>query len=95
MMDVREYIDNLEKAFKEIKRVLKDDGKLIIVTPDDNIIWHIIWTIWSKTFGKMWYDTHVSNYNLREWEKIISENFKILSIKRSWYFDLIFECSKK
>lgn len=42
IMEVVEHIEDLKKTFQEINRVLKPNGKLIIVTPDNNILWHII-----------------------------------------------------
>lgn len=95
MMEVIEHLQNIEGALKEIKRILKDDGKLIISTPDANILWKSIWYILSKTISKVWQDKHLSNYTLKEWKKIISEHFKVVSVKRNFYFDLIFECVKK
>ncbi|MEF3279754.1 MAG: glycosyltransferase [Elusimicrobiota bacterium] len=95
MMELIEHIEDINSTLLEAKRIIKEDGVLIIATPDNNYIWDFIWDKWSRTFGKIWKHQHISNFNKSEWEKIILKHFRINKIQRNWFFDLIFQCSKK
>lgn len=95
-MEVLEHLspEDLNKALNEIKRIMKDDAVLIISTPNNSILWKIIWFIWSNIFGRMWKDTHLIKYNEKEWIKVITQHFKVEKIERNFIFDLIIKCTK-
>lgn len=42
LLDVIEHIENPQEVLSEIRRVLKDEGKLIITTPNYNSLWPIL-----------------------------------------------------
>lgn len=42
LWDTIEHLSDFEKMFKELKRILKKDGLLIIRTPNENSIFHLI-----------------------------------------------------
>ncbi len=94
-MEILEHIPDVHESLMEIKKALKPNGKFIMTSPDNNIFWKMIWFIWSATIGKMWHNDHISSYNAKKWHAILEQHFQVVSLKRHWYFDLVFECIKK
>jgi SAM-dependent methyltransferase len=94
-MEVMEHVDDLPRALGEVDRVLKSGGLFVMTVPDDNLIWHALWWIWTRLVGRMWRDTHKVSLDRKGWLGILKERFDIVNLGRHWYFDLIFVCRKK
>jgi len=86
-LETLEHVQNLDITLKEIKRVLKKNGTFIVTTPNNCVLWRIIWKIWTQTFGKEWKNSHITKYNKSEWLDKLSKYFKI--IKSEELFGLI------
>lgn len=82
MFDVIEHLPKgkEKKAIKEIKRVLKEKGKLIISTPANNF---------SKLFDPAWYFGH-RHYSVDKIKRILGEDFKVeKAVIRGRFFDIL------
>lgn len=88
-MEVLEHITDLDLALRDIRRVLRDDGIFIISTPDNSLLWRIIWFFWERTVGGMWKETHETNLRQDEWINTLSRYFKIVDIQTYWEVGLI------
>ena len=88
-LSVLEHINDLPKAFKEIRQVLRDDGIFIVGWPyeatflntmrkiDAIFLRHKVYKLAEESFDKCKISGHVSNYrNLR---KNLRNNFKVFS----------------
>ena len=86
MLEVIEHLDNPEKALKEIYRVLKRNGKVIISTPNVTLVWKIIWLFWSNTIGRKWKGYHSKEFDKNGLVSLLSKYFKIiyLGIVNKW-----------
>jgi len=60
------YPEELEKVFKEIKRVLKKDGKVIIHTAPNK---------WFNNFGYKYYSYPVSSLFIFLWNKLLNKSY--------------------
>lgn len=63
-LEVMEHVFEPQIVFKEIKRVLKKHGYVIILVPSDNELFKIIW--WFVTrfwWAKIWQDCHVQSFS--------------------------------
>ena len=63
-LEVMEHVYHPEKVFKEMKRVLKKNGYVIILVPSDNFLFRIIW--WFVThfwWARIWQDCHVQSFS--------------------------------
>lgn len=76
-----ETIEHVEKPFeclKDIKRVLKKNGTLILTMDSGSLLFRIVWFVWENTRGKVWKNAHLHPFNHQELEKLIKKTgFKI------------------
>ncbi|OGP14058.1 MAG: hypothetical protein A2054_03010 [Deltaproteobacteria bacterium GWA2_55_10] len=62
-IEVLEHLDNPERAMNELRRCLKDNGKVLILVPNEkSILFRIIWYFWTKGKGRVWKDAHVQQF---------------------------------
>jgi len=95
-IEVIEHVSNPDVALNELARVLKDDGTLILTTPNNNLFFKIFWPLWELIIGGMWSRTHISNHNKKGWLRCIRNNgnFKITNLKNYWHVNLIMRLEK-
>ncbi|MBU1074938.1 class I SAM-dependent methyltransferase [Patescibacteria group bacterium] len=72
--DVVEHIPNLDFVAKEINRVLKPGGVFIVGIPRENILFKVVWYVWTKSKGKVWHDVHVHEFSEEKLKKFFEEN---------------------
>lgn len=73
-----EHVLDPKKILKEMKRVIKKDGTVIIAMDSGNLMFRIVWLFWEKTFGRAWQGAHLHPFNHQDLEEIIEgAGFKI------------------
>ncbi len=63
-LEVMEHVFEPQIVFKEVKRVLKKGGYVIVLVPSDNLLFTIIW--WFVTnfwWARIWQDCHVQSFS--------------------------------
>lgn len=94
-MEVLEHVEDRNLALKNINRILKNNGILVISVPNENILFNIFWWIWTRTIGYMWKDTHDKNFSKKNFLSDITKNgFKIENISTHWLVDIIIKTRK-
>lgn len=78
---VFEHFNDLDSALKEMRRVLSDDGKIIVVIPSENWLWGLGRKLTTKRYIESKYDV--------DYEKWVREKQHVNTTKE------IFEKSKK
>lgn len=74
-----EHVRNPERAMREIRRVLKKDGKFVLAMDSGTLAFRIVWFFWEKTSGSVWQGAHLNCYHYSELEKLVLKSgFKIL-----------------
>jgi ubiquinone/menaquinone biosynthesis C-methylase UbiE len=83
-LEVLEHVKQFKKIIRESYRVLKTNGRIIVLVPNGvSIIFKILWFLWSR-YKKFWKEAHVNKLSKRDVERgLISSNFKINKIKSS------------
>lgn len=81
--EVLEHVDNPKNVLKEIKRVLKPKGLVIIELDSGSILFSIVWYIWRKLNGKVWNDSHLHSFNVKKLDNVIAAcGFSIVKKKK-------------
>lgn len=95
-IETLEHLDDPKGAVKEIYRCLKSDGNVLIGQDTDNLLFKIIWMIWTKTRGKVWNNSHIHPNGPRELEQLIKNSgFKIIKREFSHFGLEVFFLFKK
>jgi SAM-dependent methyltransferase len=79
-LEVIEHLHNYRLVMKEIKRVLKDGGMLVISTPNRNSVEGILGRALSALSGKTWVawdDTHKHIFSYPEFRSLLERDFSI------------------
>lgn len=59
-IETLEHLHNPKKVLKEIYRVLKPRGYLIVVQDTNSLLFRSIWWFWTKWKGSVWKDSHIN-----------------------------------
>ena len=94
--EVIEHIAN-KRIFKELSRVLREDGILVIGTPDyASFIWIIIEFLYKLFHPDGYADEHVTRYSYQMLKRILLNNkFRILSHRYICFSELKIKARKK
>lgn len=75
-MDVMEHVPNEQRALNEIKRVLKDDGLLLITVPAFELLWSVHDDV----------NNHIRRYTKKHTNKLLSSSG--FSVLKTSYFNM-------
>ncbi len=77
-LEMLEHVEKPAKVLAEISRVLKRNGRLVILVPSESLLFRIIWFFWTRGRGKVWRGTHINNLGGELLNEVININgFKI------------------
>ncbi|MBI4039716.1 class I SAM-dependent methyltransferase [Candidatus Daviesbacteria bacterium] len=83
-LEVLEHVENPRQVLSEVKRVLKPDGYIVILVPNETLLFKIEWWLF-RTFGpaKIWNDTHIQEYSKNTLLKMVTQaGFAVVRQKR-------------
>ncbi len=60
--EMLEHVFEPRKALAEMLRILKPGGYALLLVPSDNLLFRMIWAVWTRTRGIIWDDTHVQSF---------------------------------
>lgn len=95
--EVLEHVNSPREVLKEIRRVVKDDGKVIIEIDSGSLLFDLVWFFWEKMKGKVWRNAHLHKLRAKDVENLLLQsNFKI-ERKKTFNFGMgiVFLLSKK
>lgn len=80
---VLEHIKDIDKVLKEIRRLLKPGGLLIITMPSDKLCEYLGWgKLYGRWFNKKYHHYHL--YSLKKWEELLRKEG--LRLVDSYYY---------
>ena len=72
-----EHLLNPEEVIKEMKRLLKASGELIMTTPNYSSFWPVLELVWNKVSKVDYYHQHITKFNKKKLEEALNrEGFK-------------------
>jgi ubiquinone/menaquinone biosynthesis C-methylase UbiE len=83
-LDSIEHFFQPEKALREMKRVLKKNGYLVILVHTNSLLFRIIWLFWENTRGWVWKGTHIQNFNSKKLKKFIKDTGLKISAEKKF-----------
>lgn len=91
-----EHVAQPEVILREMRRVLKKNGKIIIAMDSGNVLFKLIWFLWERTKGRVWQGAHLHPFKHKELEKLIIK--EELKIRRKHFthmgLEVVFEVTK-
>lgn len=61
-MEMLEHVFDPALALREMFRVVKPGGYMIVLVPTDSILFRSIWFVWTRLQGRIWHDTHIQSF---------------------------------
>lgn len=76
--EVLEHTVNPEKVLKELKRVTKKNGAVIVSLDSGNLLFNLAWSFWKKFKGKIWQNAHLHQFKPADLDKLfLKAGFRI------------------
>jgi len=73
--EVLEHVDEPKRIIKEIKRVLTKNGNIILIVPTENLLFKMIWGLWTKFGpGRVWKHTHVQKFTKKKLDNLLKKS---------------------
>jgi ubiquinone/menaquinone biosynthesis C-methylase UbiE len=86
--EVLEHVENPKGVLGEIRRVLKRGGAAVIEMDTGNLLFNLVWYLWTNLKGKVWKDAHVHKFNSFKLEKMIENSGFIIEKKKIFNFGM-------
>ncbi len=61
-LEALEHVEDPRIVLREMKRVLKKDGSIYILIPAENLLFQVIWPLWTLWRGRIWKGSHLHQY---------------------------------
>lgn len=73
--EVLEHVDFPEKIVKEMSRVLKKEGDIVIIVPTENLLFRAVWALWTIFGpGRIWKHTHVQKFSKNNLDTLLKKS---------------------
>lgn len=71
--EVLEHVVNPSQVLREIKRVTKPNGEIIIEMDSGNWLFRLIWSFWTELKGKVWTSAHIQTFDAKKLKRTIEK----------------------
>lgn len=84
--EVLEHVEDPDKVIKEMKRVIKENGTIIVEIDTGNWLFKLAWFFWTSVRKGVWRDAHVHKFDTEKLKKLFLING--LKLKNTMLFNL-------
>lgn len=94
--EVLEHVVSPDTVVKEMKRVLTDDGIIVIEIDSGSFLFKIVWHWWTNMRKGVWRDSHIHPFNIKMLEELFAKNNLIIEKKKifNWTMAVVFVLRK-
>ena len=94
--EVLEHVASPGTVIKEMKRVLTDNGVVVIEIDSGSFLFKIVWHWWTNMKKGVWRDSHIHPFNIDMLEKLFARNNMLVEKKLifNWTMAVIFVLRK-
>lgn len=72
--EVLEHVENPEQVIREMKRVLRRNGTLVVEIDTGNWLFKLVWYFWTNLRKGVWRDSHIHIFNTERLKKLFVKN---------------------
>lgn len=72
--EVLEHVEDPDKVIKEMKRVLRRNGSLVVEIDTGNWLFKFVWFFWTNVRKGVWRDSHIHIFNTDKLKKYFIKN---------------------
>lgn len=83
-LETMEHVEDPKKVAREIYRVLKRGGYVVVLVPNENLLFKTLWPIWLLGPGKIWRGTHIQDLSAQEISEILRNSGFIIKETRKF-----------
>jgi ubiquinone/menaquinone biosynthesis C-methylase UbiE len=80
--EVLEHLENPSQVLKEMNRVLKPNGHLVLEIDTNNLLFRTAWFVWTRFKGRIWKGAHLHSFKDQELKKLFHKSGFIVMEKR-------------
>lgn len=86
-LEVIDHIADYNKVIDEMKRITKKNGTVLFSFPDtSNLLWELVWSLWTKTFGRRWAGEHVNSFDEKKFRVVLARHgFKKINVAKTFF----------
>lgn len=85
-LEAMEHVEDPRRVISEMKRVLNDNGYIIVLVPSENWLFRVLWPVWELGPGRIWRGTHVNHFSGDQLIGLIERaGFEISDNHKFWF----------
>lgn len=88
-LEAMEHIKDSHLVLKEMSRVLKKNGYIILLVPSENLLFKMIWFIWKRWRGRIWEGTHINEFDNNKLVELVSKSGFTIEVSRRFLLNML------
>lgn len=83
-LEMLEHVKNPLLVLQEMRRILKPNGRAVILVPQETLLFKSIWFVWTKFKGKVWNHAHMQHFYFDSLNSFFVKNRCAIKYRRTF-----------